>query len=124
MATLYLAINASLYLSLAIWMTVDPWKTATAVGYKSLSAGGRSEFLVIYGGLQLGLALFYGITAATPALHRFGIVFSLCLYAPLVVYRTITLIRFLPSRRATWAVSALELALLLGAIGIAFQYRT
>jgi hypothetical protein len=116
MNAIYLYINAALYLTFAIWMTLSPWKTAAAVGYQTLAPNGRSEFLVIYGGLQLGLAIFFAIVGATPNYHRLGILFALCLYAPIVIYRVVTVLKFEVNAGNTIAIGGLEVALLIGAI--------
>lgn len=116
MTAVYFYANAALYLIFAVWMTLSPWKTAASVGYEALAANGRSEFLVIYGGLQLGLAAFFALVAATPAYHRIELLFSLCLYAPIVAYRLITLLKFEVKTGSTLAVAALEVVLLLVAI--------
>jgi hypothetical protein len=115
MTALYLYLNAALYLIFGIWMTMSPWKTAASVGYGALSSSGKSEFLVIYGGLQLGLAVFYALTAASQGAHRVGIIFSLCLYAPIVTYRAITVVKFWPVKSTTLIVGGLEVVLLLSA---------
>jgi len=113
---IYLWVNAALYLVFAFWMTLRPWRTSAAVGYVTLSASGRSEFLVIYGGLQLGLSAFFAWCAWRPTLHGVGILLALCLYAPIVLYRLITIGRFWPLAPATIGVAVLEVALLVGAI--------
>ena len=116
MIPIYLWINAALYLIFAVWMTLLPTRTAAAVGYISLDNSGRSEFLVVYGGLQLGLAGFFAWTAWQPPLQKTGVIFALCLYAPIVVYRLVTLGRFWPVSRTTLVVAILEVALLVGAV--------
>ena len=121
MTPLYLYVNAGLYLIFAVWMTLSPWKTAAAVGYDSLAANGRSEFLVIYGGLQLGLAIFFAFIAMNSTYHRIGLVFSLCLYAPIVIYRIITVIRFHAMQGSTLAIGALEIGLLCAATLLYFR---
>lgn len=84
------------------------------MGYSTLSSGGRSEYLVVYGGLQLGLALIYlALARGDAALVRFGVVASVCLYAPIVAYRIVTVLRFWPTPALTLTVGALELGLLM-----------
>ena len=115
--SVYLYINAALYLVLAVWCTLSPWKTASNIGYETLSAGGRSEYLVIYGGLQLGFAGIFALLArADPGTQRLGILISLCLYAPIVAYRVVTVTKFWPVAGLTLGVGALEVALLLAAV--------
>ncbi len=110
---LYLYVNAALYLLFALWSTVSPWKVSANIGYMALSASGRSEFLVVYGGLELGLAALFAYLAAQPQLQRPGVLIALFFYVPIVVYRLVTVLKFWPVSRTTLAVGSLELALLL-----------
>src|SRR6478735_3097852 len=113
----YLWFNAAIYAVFAVWCTFSPWKTAANVGFTQLSNGGRSEYLVVYGGLQLGLALIYVLLArGDAALVRFGMLASVCLYAPIVAYRVVTVLRFSPIPPLTLAVGTLELGLLAVAV--------
>jgi hypothetical protein len=109
---LYLYVNAALYLLFAVWSTLTPWKVAPNIGYETLSASGRSEFLVVYGGLELGLAALFAYMAANPPLQRPGVVIALFFYAPIVAYRLVTVLKFWPVSRMTLGVGSLELALL------------
>jgi hypothetical protein len=110
---LYLYVNAALYLLFAVWSTLTPLKVATNIGYEVLSASGRSEFLVVYGGLELGLAALFAYTAANPQLQRPGLLIALFFYAPIVAYRVITVVKFWPVRPMTLYVGSLEATLLL-----------
>jgi hypothetical protein len=123
MAAAYLWINAAFYVMFAIWQTLSPSRTAAAVGYATLDNSGRSEYLVIYGGLQFGLAAFFAWTASQAALNRIGVIFALCLYAPIAIYRLVTIGRYWPVSRVTLIVGALEIALLIGAIFVISAMR-
>lgn len=115
---LYLYANALLYAVFALWITLSPWTTANGVGYEALSRSGKSEYLVVYGGLQLGLAAFFAFTALSQQTQRLGIIFAICLYAPIVIYRVVTVIRFWPVQSTTLWIGSLEAVLLLVAIGV------
>ena len=65
MTSAYLYLNAAIYLLLAVWCTLAPARTAAAVGYASLTRSGQTEYLTIYGGLQLGLAFLFAWFAWT-----------------------------------------------------------
>ncbi len=108
--------NAALYLLFALWCTLSLSKTAATIGYEVLSASGRSEFLVVYGGLQLGLAALFAYTAANPQLQRPGVLIALFFYVPIVAYRVVTVLKFWPVRSATLYVGALEVLLLVAGI--------
>jgi len=120
---IYLYANAVLYAAFALWITISPWKTAVAIGYESLTASGRSEYLVVYGGLQLGLAAFFALLAVNESTHRLGLMFSICMYVPIVLYRLITVGRFWPVASTTLIVGALEVILLVAAIALLIAGR-
>jgi len=115
MTVVYLGFNALLYAVVGAWCTFAADRTARALGYASLDRAGQSEYLVIYGGLQLGLALAFALFAWNESFHRAGLLFALCLYGGIVVFRAATLWMYGPVPALTWAIAALELLLLLGA---------
>lgn len=112
MVAAFLYFNALLYAVFAAWCTFAPRSTATAMGYSTLSTSGQSEYLVVYGGLQLGLALFFGYCARAGE-DRLGLLLALALYLPIVAYRAVTVVRFWPVGSTTLWVAGLEWALLL-----------
>jgi hypothetical protein len=116
---IYLYINAALYAVFAAWCTLKPANTAANLGYVGLNNSGRSEYLVIYGGLQLGLAVMFFLVARDAAFHKLGVWVSIGLYGPIVLYRLITVSRFSPVSSLTLATGALELCLLVAAVWIA-----
>lgn len=111
----YLYLNAALYALFALWCTVSAAATARAIGYLEFNAGGESEYRVIYGGLQLGLALVFALLAQRSELWEMGLVFSLAIYVPIVVYRIATTVSFWPVPGTTLAVGTMELTLLVAA---------
>lgn len=115
MMQIYLWTNAVLYAVFAVWCAIRLDDTARAIGYQALSAGGRSEYLTVYGGLQLGLAIFFAWTALRPEMHRVGLLFALALYVPIVLFRAFGTWAHWPVGKATLAVAGLELLLLLAA---------
>ncbi|MFT3807200.1 DUF4345 domain-containing protein [Arenimonas sp.] len=118
MTVAYLWLNAMLYLAFAAWCTIRLDATSQAVGYLSLSAGGRCEYATVYGGLQFGLAIFYALCAWQPAWHQVGLLFSAAIYAPIALSRWIGVARFGKVGRTTLMVGSLELLLLAGAVAL------
>lgn len=121
MTLLYLYFNAALYAIFGLWCAVGLDKTSANLGYTTLSNSGRSEYFTVYGGLQWGLALIFLYLALKPELHRAGIVVALALYAPIVLHRMISLLRFSPVERLTLGVAGLEIALLVVAVLLWFM---
>lgn len=123
MTTAYLYLNAALYLVFSIWCSVRWRDTSRALGYTALSHSGQSEYLVLYGGVQLGLAIAFFLLARNPALHGFGLRFALALYAAIVAFRIPTAIAFAPVGTTTWIVAALEIGLFAAAAGLLLATR-
>jgi hypothetical protein len=119
--SVYLFVNAALYLLFAVWVSLSPWRTAAGVGFESLTASGRSEYLVVYGGMELGFAAFFAIAALCAPYRRAGLLFAVCLYAGIVLYRVPTVLRFWPVSATTLTVAALELVLLVWGVVVLLQ---
>lgn len=61
MAKIFLAAVSLMYAGLSVWCIVSPQTTSAKVGFKRVPGQGESEFLVIYGGLQLALAILFAL---------------------------------------------------------------
>ncbi|GAA4857300.1 DUF4345 family protein [Luteimonas vadosa] len=123
MTALYLWINALMYAVFGVWCALRLEPTAQNLGYTMLSNSGRSEYLTVYGGLQWGLALVFAWLAFKPELHRTGVLVAIALYAPIVLHRTISLVRFGPVESLTKVIAGLEVLMLLAAIALWFLDR-
>lgn len=121
MAALFLYANAALYLLFAAWCTVGMSRTAPAMGFTALTHGGRSEYLTIYGGLQVGLAIAFWMLARNANWHGPGILFAIALYAPIVLFRLISMARFWPVETVTLCTAVLEVVLLAIALWLHFS---
>jgi hypothetical protein len=117
MVNAYLYLNAVLYTALAVWCTLFPARTAAAVGYTTLSKSGQSEYLVIYGGLQLGMAFLFAYFARTGQ-QRNGLLVGLAFYVPIVLYRAFTLANLWPVESTTIFLAVLEWLLLIAAVAL------
>jgi hypothetical protein len=122
MTALYLWINAVMYAVFALWCTLMPEQTAQSIGFIALSHSGQSEYVVIYGGMQLGFAFLFAWTALSGN-QRFGLIFALALYVPIVLFRTISVAMFWPVSPTTVWTGALEVLLLVSAILLSVKSR-
>ncbi len=123
MIALYLWTNAVLYALLALWCTLMPANTSQSIGFIALSNSGQSEYAVIYGGMQFGFAFLFG-WAALSGNHRFGLIFSLAIYVPILLFRIISVARYWPVSATTLATGVLEVILTSAAILLWFSSRT
>lgn len=115
MTSIYLYINAAIYLIFSIWCSVASSSTAQSLGFISLNASGRAEYLTVYGGLQLGLGIIFGWAAWSGEL-RFGLIVALALYVPMVLWRIAGVSLNWPVANSTLYVAGLELAMMLAAV--------
>ena len=121
MEAAYLWLNAALYAIFAVLCSARATVTARSLGYGSLTASGMSEYLTIYGGLQVGLAIAFALCAAREPMHRHGLMLAAALYAPVVAFRWFGILRNGPVWRLTWMVAGLETFLLL--VSLALLWR-
>lgn len=117
MVSVYLYLNAALYALFAVWCSVKAQGTANSLGYALPRPEGLSEYLTVYGGLQLGLALFFFWTAYAGQ-ERAGVMFSLFLYGGIVVFRGASLLVLRPAGGMIYAIAGLEFLLLAGAVAV------
>lgn len=123
MTALYLWINAVLYALLALWCTLMPGQTSQSIGFIQLSSSGQSEYAVIYGGMQFGFAFLFAWTALSGN-HRFGLIFALAIYVPIMLFRIVSVARYWPVSTTTLGTGTLELLLTSAAILLWFNQRT
>ena len=94
MAKWFLLGVSLLYLALATYCTFYPAAASELVGFRLVGGSGQSEFLTIYGGLELWLALIFALPLLNPAWQSFSLMSCFLLHACLVVFRTAGLVLF------------------------------
>jgi hypothetical protein len=123
MLVAYLWLNAVLYLAFSAWCALRSEATASALGFTAMNAGGRVEYLAVYGGLQLGLGMLFAWCAWSPERHRFGLALALALYGGIVAFRVLGLLRHGPVPTLTQVTAAGEALFLVLALALWFARR-
>ena len=116
---LYLLAIAALYAAFAAWCTVKPRATAASLGYELPGPSGLCEYRVVYGGLELGLALFFVIAAFRGSMELSGLWLSLLMHGSLVVFRSVIIATTSGLSSVIYAVFGLEVLLALAAAFLA-----
>ena len=112
MATIiYLWINAIAYAGFAAWCTLFPQQTATGIGFTFASPSAKSEYITVYGGLEAGLAAFFLLGAVRPELRSAALIFCVCMYTGLVMFRAGTILMIGDLSKLIYVLFALELVL-------------
>jgi len=112
---LFLAIVGLAYVSLAVWCAVRPQQTAGAVGFELKPGNGQSEYLVIYGGLQLALGLVFLLPLVREGALPVVLLACLIVHASLVLFRTLSFTLYGGIPATTYVLAAVEWAILLTA---------
>jgi hypothetical protein len=93
MEKLYLGFNALMYGVFAAWCAAAPKQTGDFVGLSAIGPTGQSEYLAVYGGLQAGLALFYGLALFSSEHQRSALWMSALLYGGIAAFRSLAVLR-------------------------------
>lgn len=107
-AHLYLWINAVLYIGFGLWCFLKPTATSNFVGFSLLHASGKSEFLAVYAGLELGMGIFFLACTQAESLLYAGVLFGTCMYSGINLFRFYSIFRFGMVARSTMVLVALE----------------
>lgn len=118
MLVAFLAVNAVLYAVFALWTAIRPHGTARFLGLELVGIPGLSEYTAVYGGLEAGMAAFFALAAVRPELRPAGLLFGLCLYAGLVLFRTTVVVRHGTAIGNTMGAYVFELLFLIWAVAI------
>lgn len=124
MVVVYLAFNAVLYAVLGLWCALAPGTTSAFVGLTPVGPAGASEYVAVYGGLQLGLAAWFAFAAARPAHQPSALLFAALVYGGIVALRTTAVVKFgFPALGNARFAYGLELVLLASAVALLVRGR-
>lgn len=112
---LFLWANAFLYLVLGLWCGFAPSSTSESVGFSLSGVKGYAEFIAVYGGLEAGVGLFFLLAALRPHLQEAALLFSVCMYGGIVIFRTGAMLKSGWNIGNGWIFYSLEIAMFLGA---------
>jgi len=114
MTKIFLALVGVAYLGLAGWCSIQPAKTAKAVGFTLQPGSGQSEFITVYGGLELALGLVFLWPLFRPDEIAFPLFVCLVVHASLVLFRTISFGLFTGMETTTYYLALTEWIIFLG----------
>jgi hypothetical protein len=119
MTRILVLLFGALYLFLGVWCLAAPAYTSRKVGFELLGGTGRSEFLVVYGGLEVALGLFFLLCGLDGRLLRAGALLALVSSACLMATRLATLFLVPGLLRSTYLFFGVEV-LMAAAAALAF----
>lgn len=81
-----------MYLALGIWCALSPEKTSAVVGFELIGGAGKSEFLTVYGGLEIGMGMTFLLPFWGERFLAYTLLVCVLIHANLVVFRTISFV--------------------------------
>ena len=119
-ARFFLAFVGFAYIGLGIWCAVAPQKTSKAVGFVLQPGQGQSEFLTVYGGLEVALGLLFLWPLYKSEEVAFPLLACLVVHACLVLFRTTGFFIYTGFETTTYVLAAIEWIIFLGAAALFF----
>ena len=123
MARIFLAIVGSAYLVLAAWCAILPDTTSKSVGFTLQPGSGQSEFLTVYGGLQVAIGFAFLWPMYRPSDIRLPLFLCLLIHGCLVVFRTLSFVLYSGLPATTIALAATEWGIFIGAAIVSWRSR-
>lgn len=112
---IFLAVVGAAYVLLAAWCAVKPQQTSASLGYSLTNGSGRSEYFVIYGGLQAALGLMFLWPLWNPTVTAAALGACLILHGAIVVFRSTSFVLYGDVQTMTYMLAGGEWAILIGA---------
>ncbi|MGE0760121.1 MAG: hypothetical protein AB7O38_24120 [Pirellulaceae bacterium] len=117
----FLAFVGIAYIGLGIWCALAPEKTSKAVGFALRPGQGQSEFLTVYGGLEVALGLLFLWPLCKREEVAFPLFACLVVHGCLVLFRTIGFSIFTGFEMTTYGLAGLEWAIFLFTVALFFS---
>jgi hypothetical protein len=121
---IFLSVVGFIYLGLAVWCSLSPAITSNKIGFELIGGSGQSEFLVVYGGLELGLSLIFLLPLVRSEFLLNSLISCLIIHSCLVVFRTVSFFCFSDISAMTYQLAVGEwLILILSVLCLILQKR-
>lgn len=120
----FLTAVAALYVSLAAWCSLQPAHTSKSVGFSLQGGSGQSEFLVIYGGLELAMALVFLLPWLRPNFLESSLWACVIIHGCLVLFRSVSFALFREIQPMTYQLAAGEWVIFLLAAALLWGTKT
>ena len=109
----YLSLVGLLYVGLGLYCSFSPVAAARTVGFTLNGQAGSSEFLAVYGGLEIGMGLAFLLPLLQIRATRFALQSCLLIHCSIVICRTISLFTFTPVATSTVKLATGEWVILI-----------
>lgn len=107
----FLAVVGFTYVYLSLWCSFRPKETSQLVGFELIPGSGQSEFLTVYGGLEMGLAIYLLLPLIRKSLTDAALLNCLIIHGCLVLFRSVGFVLYADIQPLTWKLAAGEWAI-------------
>lgn len=121
-AKILLGLVGGLYVLLGLYCSVLPARASKTVGFDLVGGSGRSEFLTVYGGLEVGMGLVFLWPFLRPGETAFALKACLIIHGCLVLFRGIGFVAFQNVGSSTYNLAIGEWIIFLAAAIIWWQF--
>lgn len=112
----FLAFSGVIYSLLGLWCSFNHRSVSGQMGYALPNPTAEAEFIVVYGGLEIGIGLFLLLSACQAPLQKAALYFVAILHSSLVLARLSTIVAFSGYDSVIYNLLAVEAFLALVAI--------
>ncbi len=119
----FLATLGTAYILLAAWCSLLPASTSKAVGFDLQMGAGQSEYLVIYGGLQLALGFLFLWPMFRQEVAQFSLGACVLVHACLVFFRSLGFVLYAGIGGLTVGLAIVEWLIFLFAASLLYRSR-
>ncbi|MEW4488174.1 DUF4345 family protein [Thalassoglobus sp. JC818] len=104
----FLAVLGFAYIGLGVWCSIAPQATSDSVGFVLQPGQGQSEFLTVYGGLEVALGLIFLWPLLKRDDTRISLAICLVVHSSLVLFRSIGFFIYTGFETTTYSLAATE----------------
>ena len=119
--SLFCYVVGLMYLALGMWCAISPEKTSAVVGFELIGGAGMSEFLTVYGGLEIGMGMIFLLPFFGERFLEYTLLVCVLIHANLVFFRTLSFVFYSDIGSGTYKLAIGEWVIFL--LGI-ILYRT
>jgi hypothetical protein len=122
-ARIFVCLIGVLYVGLGLYCSLLPGRASKSVGFQLDPGSGQSEFLTVYGGLEVGMGLVFLLPLLRPAETEFALRACLIIHGCLVLFRSIGFALFRNFASTTYNLAIGEWVILLASAVFWWQVR-
>jgi hypothetical protein len=123
MARIFVCLVGALYVLLGLYCSLLPARASKSVGFQLNGGSGQSEFLTVYGGLEVGMGLVFLLPLLRPSETEFALRACLIIHGGLVLFRSIGFFAFKNFETMTYQLAIGEWILFLASALLWWQIR-